>query len=347
MFHFIHDIIRLFKPKRQPDEPKANDFTDFTTQTVDEPVEAPTDNIEETPSPSPSPKPRAKMTIYYVDEDGHYLHEFNVIHGFVGDPVSFIIPDFDHYVLFKIMGVSTYMQKEDNEVTLQYNRLNGKPVNIFFINYDTYSMICLPQMAIGKYNNEFQINIPELSGFKLINYSGDSNGIFDDYMKHLIIYYRRNDWHSVQKDTFYIRLREYTRVYNDTNGDVLHVLLPKKSIWKVFYQVTTDDALWLNIGPNQWIVDRNFFRMQYPFAKELTNTDSWKIKQVHYPATIENDNHQSVAVYNFPYGSCIGFLHNGNSFIVTQEIVDQNDVQWVEINNLHYIVSDDVKKELR
>lgn len=347
MFHFIHDIIRLFRPKRQPDEPQENDFTDFTTQTVDEPVEATADNIEETPSPSPSPKPRAKMTIYYVDEDGHYLHEFNVIHGFVGDPVSFIIPDFDHYVLFKIMGVSTYMQKEDNEVTLQYNRLNGKPVNIFFINYDTYSMIRLPQMAIGKYNNEFQINIPELSGFKLINYSGDSNGIFDDYMKHLIIYYRRNDWHSVQKDTFYIRLREYTRVYNDTNGDVLHVLLPKKSIWKVFYQVTTDDALWLNIGPNQWIVDRNFFRMQYPFAKELTNTDSWKIKQVHYPATVENDNHQSVVVYNFPYGSCIGFLHNGNSFIVTQEIVDQNNVQWVEINNLHYIVSDDVKKELR
>ncbi|CAI2621399.1 hypothetical protein AKUH4B507X_11000 [Apilactobacillus kunkeei] len=345
MFHFIHDIIRLFKPKRQPDEPQENDFTDFTTQTVDEPVEATADNIEETPSPSP--KPRAKMTIYYVDEDGHYLHEFNVIHGFVGDPVSFIIPDFDHYVLFKIMGVSTYMQKEDNEVKLQYNRLNGKPVNIFFINYDTYSMIRLPQMAIGKYNNEFQINIPELSGFKLINYSGDSNGIFNDYMKHLIIYYRRNDWHSVQKDTFYIRLREYTRVYNDTNGDVLHVLLPKKSIWKVFYQVTTDDALWLNIGPNQWIVDRNFFRMQYPFAKELTNTDSWKIKQVHYPATVENDNHQSVVVYNFPYGSCIGFLHNGNSFIVTQEIVDQNNVEWVEINNLHYIVSDDVKKELR
>ncbi|CAI2619123.1 hypothetical protein AKUH3B110M_09910 [Apilactobacillus kunkeei] len=347
MFHFIHDIIRLFRPKRQPDEPQENDFTDFTTQTVDEPVEATADNIEETPSPSPSPKPRAKMTIYYVDEDGHYLHEFNVIHGFVGDPVSFIIPDFDHYVLFKIMGVSTYMQKEDNEVKLQYNRLNGKPVNIFFINYDTYSMIRLPQMAIGKYNNEFQINIPELSGFKLINYSGDSNGIFNDYMKHLIIYYRRNDWHSVQKDTFYIRLREYTRVYNDTNGDVLHVLLPKKSIWKVFYQVTTDDALWLNIGPNQWIVDRNFFRMQYPFAKELTNTDSWKIKQVHYPATVENDNHQSVVVYNFPYGSCIGFLHNGNSFIVTQEIVDQNNVEWVEINNLHYIVSDDVKKELR
>ncbi|CAI2619822.1 hypothetical protein AKUH4B101A_10010 [Apilactobacillus kunkeei] len=347
MFHFIHDIIRLFKPKRKPNEPQENDFTDFTTQPVDEPVEAPTDDIEETSSSSPSPKPRAKMTIYYVDEDGHYLHEFNVIHGFVGDPVSFIIPDFDHYVLFKIEGISTYMQKEDNEVTLQYNRLNGKPVNIFFINYDTYSMIRLPQMAIGKYNNEFQINIPELSGFKLINYSGDSNGIFDDYMKHLIIYYRRNDWHSVQKDTFYIRLREYTRVYNDTNGDVLHVLLPKKSIWKVFYQVTTDDALWLNIGPNQWIVDRNFFRMQYPFAKELTNTDSWKIKKVHYPATIENNNHQSVAVYNFPYGSCIGFLHNGNSFIVTQEIVDQNDLQWVEINNLHYIVSDDVKKELR
>ncbi|WKN28880.1 MucBP domain-containing protein [Apilactobacillus kunkeei] len=343
MFHFIHDIICRFKRKHDSDEQQVNDFDDSTTETVDKDVATTTENIKEAPS---SPKPRAKMTIYYVDEEGHYLHEFNVIHGFVGDPVSFIIPDFDHYVLFKIKGVSTYMQKENNQVTLQYNRLNGKPVNIFFINYDTYSMIRLPQMAIGKYNNKFEINIPELAGFKLMNYSGDTDGIFNDYMKHLIIYYRRDDWHNVQKDTFYIRLREYTKVYNDTNGEILHVLLPKKSIWKVFYQVTTDNALWLNIGPNQWIVDRNFYRMQYPFAKELTNTDSWKIKKVHYPATIQNDNHQSVAVYNFPYGSCIGFLHNGNSFFVTQEIIDQKDVHWMEINNLHYIVSEDVKKSL-
>lgn len=342
MFHFIHDIINMFKHKNKPKEPQANGFNDSFTINNDEYIQTKNNNNGETLSPSH--KHRAKMTIYYIDEDGHYLHEINVIRGFIGDPVNFIIPDFDHYVLFKIEGALTYMQKDDNQVVLQYNRLNGKPVNIFFIDYDTYSMIRLPQMAIGQYNNEFSIQIPNLPGFNLVNYSGSTEGIFNDEMKHLVIYYRRNDWKDVERDNFYIRLREYTEVFNDTDGQVLHVLLPKDSIWKVFYIVTTEKAIWLNIGPNQWIINRNFNRMHYPFAKRLTNTDSWVIKNVNYPATIEKKENKSVTVYNFPYGSCIDFLHNGHSFFVTQEIQDQNNRHWLEINNLHFIIDEDIKK---
>lgn len=332
MFNFIKDMFKLFnKPKQKEknsnqnqfvvDDFKPNDLFYEDNPTIDNEIHA--------------DSPEAKMTVYYVDVDGHPLADFSVLHGHVGDDVNLIIPDFKNYVLFKIDGISTFMQTTDNHVIIHYHKLNGKPLNIFFINYDTYAMIRLPQIAVGSYDEAFNINFPKLDGFNLVTYSGNQTGHFTDSIQHLVLYYRRSDWKNVIRSNFYIKLREYTPAYTDTTGNQLPVILPKGSIWKIFYRVTTDKGVWLNIGPNQWIVDRNFNQMKYPFAKKLTNTDSWVINKLNQSATFESN--VSVPVYNYPGGNCLYFLHKGDTVHLTQSIQVAPNKHWFEINNLHYI----------
>lgn len=288
--------------------------------------------------------PLASMTIYYVDENGHPLKSFDILNGKLNENTKFIIPDFDHYVLCNIEGDTRVFKHRDNQVIIHYMKLSGKPVNVFFINYDTYSMVKMPEMVLGRFGDAFEINVPSLQGFNIITYSGAKEGYFNDQVQNLVIYYRRSDWNNVERVNYYVKLRKYTPVFNDTAGDIYNVFLPKDSTWKVFYRVKSHNCVWLNIGPNQWIKDLDYAEIHYPFAKQLVDSSSWQITATNYSAIV-NNNRVSVPVYNYPYGSCLKFLHANDVFKVTHQIVDNHQTTWLEINDLYFIVDKYVQKK--
>jgi hypothetical protein len=323
LLKFIHNVIKTFK--NNPN--KSNHSRKFTLK----------QNNSET---------LAYTFVSYLNEKGQSLKPYDTIQGYLGQKIDFTIPDFKSYVITDIEGNLTEIKHPKNWVTIHYMSLNAKPINVFFINYDTYSMIQMPETYIGKYGDAYKIKPPTIPNFITINHIGNLTGRFSDNIKNIIIYYRRDDWKCyINLHNSYIRTTHKTKVYLDTPGKALDVLLPAATTWKVFYTVQSHGIKWLNIGFNQWIVDQNYKKIHYPFATSLVNATNWQHHRQSYSAIIKANYWVSVPVYNYPYGSCLYLLHPNDQFNVTNRIIDDNDNIWLEINNLYFISDRYVQKK--
>lgn len=303
-------------------------------------------NLQHSQQKQNNKKPLAYTFVSYIDEKGQCLKLSDTITGYLGQKINFTIPDFKSYVISNIEGNLVQITKPKNYVVIHYITINAKPVNVFFINYDTYSMVQMPKIYTGKYGDSYQIKIPNIPHFVTVKYIGNLTGTFNDNISNIIIYYRRDDWQCYTKlHNSYIRTTHNTKVYCNTPGKVLDVLLPIATTWRVFYKVKSNGIQWLNIGFNQWIIDQHYEKIHYPFATKLINANNWQRHKCNYTAIIKSNYWVSIPVYNYPYGTCLFFLHPNDQFQVTDCIIDNNNRTWVEINNLHFISNEYVQKK--
>ncbi|WP_105956316.1 MucBP domain-containing protein [Apilactobacillus quenuiae] len=284
--------------------------------------------------------PLNSMKIHYIDENGKKLAKDEILFGPKNTRNNYIIPSFKNYVIYNITGNLKYFI-DNNDVFIEYQKLYGKPINIFFINFENYLLVKSPEIKIGKINSLYQITPPKINGYTNISHSGNLNGSFSNNVQSIIFYYKKRDWLKLSHENFYIKTNQITTVFDKAETSKTIGTIPQNSIWKIFAQLQKHDSIWLNIGSDQWIMDKNFKKVYYPFGKRLNNTKNWQIKKVHSTALLKRTR---IQVFNYPGGEIIDYNIKNKKVTITSSILDDQKILWYEINNLYYIKSSDIKR---
>ncbi|TPR21296.1 hypothetical protein DY102_07550 [Apilactobacillus timberlakei] len=284
--------------------------------------------------------PLNAMKVHCIDENGKRLAKDEIFYGPKNTRNNYIIPSFQNYVIYNITGNLKYFV-DNNEVFIEYQKLYGKPVSVFFINIENYLLLKSPEIKTGKINSLYQVKPPKINGYKNISHSGNLNGTFNNKVQSVVLYYKKYDWLQLTHVNFYIKTSQITKVFDNAELSKPVGFIPQNSIWKIFAKLQKNDYIWLNIGSDQWIIDKEFTKIKYPFGKKLTNTNNWKIQKMNASAFLKTKRTQ---IFNYPGGEIINDHVKSKKVMITNSILDNENILWYEINNLYYIKSSDIQK---
>ncbi|UQS85570.1 MucBP domain-containing protein [Apilactobacillus apisilvae] len=286
----------------------------------------------------------ATLRVHYINENGINLKKADSFNGPLNTRTNFIIPSFKGHVICKIVGNPKYFNKNNNDVFIKYQSINGKPVNVFFINLDNYLMVKNYKTIIGKYHTKYRINPPKITGYKLKSHIGELKGQYDNHIKSIVMYYQKSNWLKITRESYYIKSKNNINVFNNTEKNKIIRNIPKNSKIKIFYQVKTENYLWLNIGGNQWIINDSFTPIYHPFGSFLKNTNNWQIISLNKVAYLKSDIYNNkVSIFNYPSGEIIRYGLDNKEVKITLSIIDENNKHWYEINNLFYIKAENIQ----
>lgn len=285
-----------------------------------------------TPDPVETLTIQSHVTFFYLDEDDNPIKAPDILSGTTGERFSLQLPHFDNYYLVTITNFSTYFEETDQRVTLRYALKEGLPVLVYYLDIDTGEFRHQVTIHSGKLGQSFDVEEKSIPGYRIINRTGKTYGLFDKQIHRIIFYYRRKDWQTVQQVEYYVRLKKRHVVFSEPNGHKLQSSLPANAVIKIFARIeTTDHQSWLNIGGFEWIKNTDLEPSDPPtnhFLPPITKTSR---NPVMWFGTIDFVSDQSVDVFDKPYGSRVGQLMAGSRVSIKARIIDDQGLIWYEL----------------
>ncbi|QBO36649.1 hypothetical protein EQG49_09285 [Periweissella cryptocerci] len=223
---------------------------------------------------------------------------------------------------------------------------NGVPVWVYVEDIDTHEELTGPTILSGMLGENYQVQMPHLPAYKLIQNDGDLNGQFTNATQSVRLFMRRADWAETQVINSFVQVKEPTPLFDETDGEPTGEYLQPDTVAKTTFRVaTTQGKFWYNVGERRWVeydrhnVDlRETSRTDAQIAAELVSP-SWETTQVQQNAVIDFVPDQYTAVYSSPYGRIIGEIRDGAQVQISEIIDDPSGVDWYQLTDIGWVTS--------
>ncbi|WP_268912714.1 MucBP domain-containing protein [Lentilactobacillus sp. SPB1-3] len=270
------------------------------------------------------------VTIFYLDANGNFLHDPDILVGKSGTVLNLRLPKFDDYILVDVDGFSNRFKDNDQSITFYYTLKFAAPIKIYSIDLDTSAMLSPVSMVSGKLNQLYDISAPKVAGYKVTNSIGKKYGYFSTQSHDVVFYYRHEQWQTVQPVEYYIRLQSTHSVYERPNGNTaLKSQLPNGLIIKVFLKVVTqDNQTWYNIGGTQWINGSQSIISDAPTEIEAVRITKLISQSTELSGYIDYVDEKMVNLYDQPYGHTVQRVANGTQVKITRILIDDQQIKW-------------------
>lgn len=278
------------------------------------------------------------ITYFFVDEQNELIQAPDRIVGTVGQRVHYQLPTVADYYFAGVDELITTFPEEDAAVTISYVKMPGSPVQIYHLNYDTGQVMHPMQVITGTVGQAYQTTPLSFPGYRVIQSTGLTKGIFTSKTNQIVYFYRPQNWHTVQPVHQFIKLTAPTTVFSGIDGDPLPVSLPAQVILRVFTIITTnEDQGWLDLGGAEWIkASAHYEKIKSPVTDEIVSPN-WQREQLATTATVDIAPNTTVASYNRPNGQAVNNWTNSTAIEVTSKVIDEQQVVWYQLEDQSYL----------
>ncbi len=282
---------------------------------------------------------KSKITIFYVDQNNQPLRKPDILVGFSGDTYHITLSKFKNHYLAFVDNFTTRFTDQDQEITFHYSLRIGQPIQIFYIDYDSRQIIKKTNIISGQIGTTYRVSSEEIPGFRPINSIGKTYGIFSAKPTNIVFLYRKNNWQTVQKVNYYVKLNTQHQVFSNPEGAILPTPIPQNQIIKVFASVkSTSKTTWLNIGGPEWIKNEQVEMSNPPeniYIDQMTKTSR---SSSNLSGWVDFVDGKFVPLFNKPYGTMVNQIKNGTKIQIIATISDDQGLIWYELLN-HTIIS--------
>lgn len=290
------------------------------------------------PQPTQLQLKSSTITYFLVDEHNELIQAPERIVGTVGQRVHYQIPTIPDYFFTGIDELVTVFPEEDATVTISYLVTPGAPVQIYYLNYDTGQIMHPMQVLTGNVGQPYQALPLTFPGYRIIQSTGLTKGVFTNKTNQIVYFYRPQNWHTVQPVHQFIKLTTPTPVFSDIDGEQLPVSLPAQVTLRVFTIITTsDDQGWLDLGGSEWIKASAHYKEVNPLETPEINPPTWQREQLTTTGTVDIAPNTNVASYNRPNGKAVANWDNDTPIEITAKVVDDQQVVWYQLTDQSYL----------
>lgn len=278
------------------------------------------------------------ITYFFVDENDQIIQAPDRIVGAAGQRVHYQLPNINNYYFIGIDELVTTFPEKDTTVTISYIRTPGAPVQIYYLNYDTGQIMHPMQVINGSIGQNYQTKPLEFSGYRVIQSTGLTRGVFTSKTNQVVYFYRPQGWQTVQSVNQFIKLKSPTPVFSDIDGEQLPVDLPANIVLRVFTIVTNDQQQkWLNLGGSEWIKGSNNYKLVViTHTSEITSPD-WQQESIKTSGVVDIAANTTVASYNRPNGQAIKNWNDQTPIKIISKVIDEQKVSWYQLTDQSYL----------
>lgn len=279
-------------------------------------------------------KQNAVLLLIYQDEQQHEIARPQLISGLIGQKIQFKLRKLSNYNLINIKGFNDHFFSQYAIMVLLYQKQDGAPIRITFKNYDNNNSLLPAQLLKGKIGEAYQIFSPEINNFNLQTVDGKIKGFFTHQLQQVTLYYRYNEWESVEKsDISFVLLKDifcFTRI--DDSNPLL--LLRAGTVWQTFKRIILySQEIWYSLGAFWIKYQPEAMSIQKKQQPLIDNSDFLllgKASPVNQPAKINFTDTSSVHYFDYPNGQWIGKIANQTKVSITTKI-KIDDILWYEL----------------
>lgn len=226
----------------------------------------------------------------------------------------------------------------------------GNPVWVYYIDIDSGANLIVPQLLRGRMGEEYQVDKKKFHNYSFIKADGAMHGTFDMGQHNVKLFYRNDDWTSVEEVDTYLQINKTATVRDRVNGMPVGNPVPAGITLKAFEKVTTKDgAEWYEIGSGQWIKFASMKIVSDPFNPKHEKIESRLAKQLtilplnNVKGVVDYLPGEAIKTYDAPYGNVVAKIPNGQEVKIINRLNDNGEVTWYQLDNKQYVTGNYIK----
>ncbi|WP_429971341.1 MucBP domain-containing protein [Fructilactobacillus sp. Tb1] len=251
MFNFFKNLFALKPPiKNRPKHRKPAKAIEIPIENDDisEPVQVISTNTEL------AVKAPATVLVRFLNDQDQELEANLIFKSYIGSPLKLTIPSIEGYIFKKIDGISSEVIAAQQTIIIHYQKELGQPIMIYCFDYDNNQLLQVPTFLSGVLGTTYHVDLPTIKGYLPHLAIGELSGQYGNDPQNIVLYYRREDWKTVQPVNYLISIKTPATVYkHPTEQESYPFTLPIGSVWKIFKEVRTNNQVWLSLGGAEWI----------------------------------------------------------------------------------------------
>lgn len=226
--------------------------------------------------------------------------------------------------------------------------LMGMPVWVYAKNIDDQKPVAPNQLMTGHVGEPYQVEPAEIDGYTFVKAKGETNGVLNDEMHTVTLYYRPAHYLEAQKLTNkYLHIKQPVATYLEMNGEQDGSNLWPDTVVPVSSRVATQDGtFWYELADSRW-VPFSMQNMQLSSERGDRSDEQpswlknkvWDTKKISVMGVIDFIPNQTLNVYDQPYGQVIGQLADGTPVNLIEEVTDGAGNLWYHLDQYGWVSS--------